>query len=79
MFELRRRNLKFKKDLPFYRFALRQWMWRGKKKMNRQIFERWEIMKRVEVLIFEWECHEGFITRFFIAPPDEWIQEILKW
>jgi hypothetical protein len=83
MTELYRRNVQFKRDLPKYRFALRKWLWRGKKTMDKEVFKRGEVVRVIDQLILEWEwrcgCWPLGIGRFFAEPPDDFIKRMLSW
>ena len=74
-----RRNTLFKKNLPLYRFALRKWMWRGKKRMTQDVHQRWEIVREIEHRIFYWQTQLNWLDWFFIEPPEDYIKEVLSW
>ncbi len=74
-----RRNRQFRKDLPKYRFALRKWMWRDKKRMTSAVQLRWQTVRYLEDRIFDWDVHCWFPFNFFIEPPDNLIKEVLSW
>jgi hypothetical protein len=74
-----RRNEKFSKNLPLYRFALRRWMWRGKKRLNEEAYTRWQVIQALETHVLAWQIRSGWLTWFFIEPPEETIKDILSW
>jgi len=75
-----RRNEKFSKNLPLYRFALRKWMWRGKKRLNEEAYMRWQVIQTIEKQVYQWRCDEVYWgSWFFIEPPEETIKDVLSW